>query len=93
MLRVIRVDVINFNEDQSHLEEKVKYLTQKINQYNKEKLELQAVLENEKNVKIAEIENEIKNYKKISEGYIKTSAKLTEEIVKLKSEIAKYLKK
>ncbi len=54
-------------------------------------MELQAILENEKNDKVAELENEIKNYKAIADGYVKNCAKLTEEIVKLKSEIARYM--
>jgi chromosome segregation ATPase len=73
------------------LEEKVKYLTHKINIYSKEKIELEGILESEKNSKVSELENEIRSYKTLANGYVKNCAKLTEEIVKLKADISKYL--
>ena len=74
-----------------HLEEKINFLNHKINSYNKEKLELQSILEKNQNKRTIELENEIKSYKTLAEGCIKSCAKLTEEIVQLKKEIGKYV--
>jgi archaellum component FlaC len=43
-----------------------------------------------KNEKVEALENEIKGYKNMTEGCIKSCNKLTEEIVRLKKEIEKF---
>jgi chromosome segregation ATPase len=73
-----------------HLDERINFLKHKINQYKREKEELLNIIEESKNEKIENLENEIKGYKHMTEGCVKSCNKLTEEIVILKKDIEKY---
>jgi hypothetical protein len=80
-----------FNLDLSHLEEQINFLKLKVSQYQSEKAQLNEFIEShDKNEKIQNLNNEIKCYKNLTEGCLKSSHKLTEEIVFLRSEIDRF---
>jgi hypothetical protein len=76
--------------DCMHLEERINFLRYKVTQYRREKDELLNVIESSKNEKLENLETEIKGYKYMTEGCVKSCNKLTEEIVILKRDINKY---
>jgi hypothetical protein len=73
-----------------HLEEKINFLKYKINQYKKEKEDLTSIIERSENEKVKTLENEIRGYKNMTEGCIRSCNTLTEEIMQVRSEIERY---
>jgi chromosome segregation ATPase len=71
------------------LEEKINFLKFKIKNLQKEKNELHEIIDSNKDIRIETLETEINGYKNMTEGCIKSCAKLRQEIVQIKTDIEK----
>lgn len=73
--------------------EKLTYLNYKVGEYKTEKDKLTKNIEDasdDRSVIVEKLENDIKNYKNMTESCVKTCSQLAEEVMTLRKEMDKY---